>query len=70
MGRNRDFYSAWVRFEAELEEFEQSLLYDAQTSGGLLIALPREDALELCRTLSGAAIIGEVEAGGGEIVVR
>lgn len=72
MGRNRDFYAEWIRFEADLEEYEQHLLFDPQTSGGLLIALPPEDAQEYCRTFVGgrAAIIGDVGEGGGEIVVK
>jgi len=44
---NRLYYQKHVRFEAALEEHEQMLLFDAQTSGGLLFALPPEklDAL-------------------------
>jgi selenide,water dikinase len=72
MGRNRDFYNQWVSFAASLKPYEQNLLYDPQTSGGLLIALRPEDAQALCDQLVGesAAIIGEVQPGGGEIRVR
>jgi selenide, water dikinase len=39
-------------------------LYDPQTSGGLLVAVPREQALALVRALEGrgtlAAMVGEV----------
>ncbi len=37
--RNRKAYQEGVRFAADLSETEQMLLFDAQTSGGLLIAL-------------------------------
>jgi selenide,water dikinase len=39
---NREAYQAGVRVEADLPEERLMLLYDAQTSGGLLIALPAE----------------------------
>jgi len=37
---NRQSYQGGVRFAGELPEARQMLLFDAQTSGGLLIALP------------------------------
>ncbi len=71
MWRNHEFYSKWVRFEAELKEFQQYLLYDPQTSGGLLIALLPDDARSYCEAVAGAAIIGEVKPGeAGAVVVR
>jgi selenide,water dikinase len=39
---NRLFYRSHVHFEAGLSEMEQMLLFDAQTSGGLLLAVPQE----------------------------
>ena len=39
---NRSFYGPHVSFDRELEEWEQMLLFDAQTSGGLLLAVPAE----------------------------
>lgn len=41
---NRRFYSPHVRFSATLEKWEQTLLFDAQTSGGLLLAVPADRA--------------------------
>jgi selenide,water dikinase len=38
----------------------EDLLYDPQTSGGLLISLPEKDAAELLRSLEGARRIGRV----------
>ncbi len=55
---NREFASCAVEplraIPAEIED----LLYDPQTSGGLLIALPERDAAELERALAGAYRIG------------
>jgi len=39
---NRDFYSPHMRFADGISEEEQMLLFDAQTSGGLLLAVPSE----------------------------
>ena len=39
---NRLFYGAHIRFEAGVSEMEQMLLFDAQTSGGLLLAVSLE----------------------------
>lgn len=70
MGRNRNYYSQWVRFEAALREFEQNLLFDPETSGGLLIALPADEAHAYCAQVNGASIIGSVQEGStGEVVV-
>lgn len=37
---NRSYFQAHVRFDAKLSEAEQMLLFDPQTSGGLLFAVP------------------------------
>ncbi len=47
---------AWRELPVEVED----LLYDPQTSGGLLIALPESEAAALERALAGAFRIGRV----------
>ncbi len=42
--RNRDFLREKVRWHPAIEKEEQILLYDAQTSGGLLVAVPKARA--------------------------
>jgi len=37
---NRLFYRSHVNFNREIEEYQEMLLFDAQTSGGLLLAVP------------------------------
>ena len=39
---NRLYYNQYIDFAPEITEAEQMLLFDAQTSGGLLIAVPPE----------------------------
>jgi selenide,water dikinase len=53
---NRLYYGAQVRFDPQIDEPSQMLLFDAQTSGGLLLAVPpdRLDAL-----LKRAAQVGQ-----------
>lgn len=64
-----------VRFADDLEAADRILLADAQTSGGLLLAVPRERldsllaALEREATLS-RAVIGEITPESGVIRVE
>ena len=63
--RNKEFYSSKVRFAAGVPEYVQDILFDAQTSGGLLISLAPEAAQLLLDRLHhadvpDATIIGEV----------
>ena len=62
--RNREFYSASVKIAKELPDYMQDILFDAQTSGGLLICLaPGKAELLLNRLrqagVEDAVIIGE-----------
>jgi selenide,water dikinase len=59
---NREFASCAVETGRVLAPEIEALLYDPQTSGGLLIALPPADASSLERALPGAYRIGEVLA--------
>ena len=71
--RNRQFFSSWVRFERSISRPEEGLLYDPQTSGGLLMAMDRDVAdaalSDLARSGHQAAKIGEVVSGEGEIII-
>lgn len=73
--RNRENLAGAVTFEPGVSELDRVLLCDAQTSGGLLIALPeaRADALMAALELEGtpvAALVGHVAEGpAGAIVV-
>ena len=63
--RNKAFYSNRVKFVNQIPEYIQNILFDAQTSGGLLICLsPREAELLLDRLqqagVEDAISIGEV----------
>jgi selenide,water dikinase len=74
--RNAAYYSSFVDFDRQITETERTLLFDAQTSGGLLIAVDREAEAALVEALRrrgtpAAAVIGRTEAGeAGRIVVR
>lgn len=71
--RNRDYFAKWVNFESTLLEIFQNLLFDPQTSGGLLISASPESARQLCSALveqgEPATIIGYVTDGTGRIHV-
>ena len=61
--RNRNHTGPFVRFEAVPFAMEE-VLFDPQTSGGLLVALPKEQAAALVEDLrrggAPAAVVGEV----------
>ena len=71
--RNREFYSAMVKIATEIPSHMQDILFDPQTSGGLLICLaPRKAELLLDRLrqagVEDAAVIGEVVSEPREVV--
>ncbi len=66
--RNRDFYTPYVKFAGEIPAFMQDILFDPQTSGGLLICSPPDKAERLLMRLrkegvTDATIVGEVTNG-------
>lgn len=73
MGRNRLYFEQWVDFGANISELQQSLLFDPQTSGGLLMAVAPEKANALLDELldagDNASLIGEVLPGDGRLIV-
>jgi len=59
LNNNRNFASIDVHVESTVDPNRLTLLYDPQTSGGLLISLPPSDASRLLESIA-ATIIGEV----------
>jgi selenide,water dikinase len=74
--RNRDYYSCKVEFAGEVTRSMQDVLFDPQTSGGLLICLEADKAELLVKRLqptgiAGAAVIGEVVSEPkGKVIVK
>lgn len=66
---NREYNSCAVEVLREFPPEVLDLLYDPQTSGGLLIALPERDAAQLVGAIPGAYRIGRV-LGRGETLLR
>ena len=65
LGRNRDFYSPMVEFKGRIPDYKRNILFDPQTSGGLLIALSPEASEKMVKRLrktgvTGATIVGKV----------
>jgi selenide,water dikinase len=70
---NRNYFGPHVQFQAALDEANQTLLFDAQTSGGLLLSVPagKLDALRESAAQAGQPLwmVGEVvEKPGIEII--
>lgn len=65
---NRRFLADWVTYDPDIAEEDQLLLCDAQTSGGLLAAVPGYRAGDVAHELrlagvSAAAVVGTIGAG-------
>jgi selenide,water dikinase len=59
---NREFVSSAVEMKAEIDAGLLDLLYDPQTSGGLLIAFSEADAAQMEDIFPGACRVGRVVA--------
>ena len=74
--RNRDFRLPMIKPAPEISEEKLLIMFDAQTSGGLLIAVVDEKAQRLLERLhqqgiKEATVIGEIlEEPVGKIIVR
>jgi len=72
--RNRDALKESVMIDSAIDEAMTQVLFDPQTSGGLLIALPHDRGPELVRRMAADGLdcwsIGEVVAGAGVKVER
>lgn len=64
-GSQRNLDAAMTHTSGAGSEVDHKVLSDAQTSGGLLIALPADRAA----AIPGGTVIGEVIEGGGEVVL-
>jgi selenide,water dikinase len=60
---NWRFLNDWVTYQAELPQEEQYLLCDAQTSGGLLAAVPEAIAGDVIRALEKVGTLAAVQIG-------
>ena len=69
--RNREFLEKDM--ESRISGWREDLLFDPQTSGGLLLAMPPEDAAGLMGRLSGlelpSAVVGEVTEEKGKFLI-
>lgn len=69
LANNREFAACAVEVRGPVAPEIEALLYDPQTSGGLLISLPEGDAASLIEAYPGAYRIGRVTGRGGKAIV-
>lgn len=72
--RNLDYVQAWTSFDAALEPWQQLVCADAQTSGGLVMAVAADRAPQVVKALTArgtpaAAVIGRIREP-GEVLLR
>lgn len=58
--RNRDFAEKHVKVKGDISRAMQDIMYDPQTSGGLMIAVDEKDAPELLRELKDSIECAEI----------
>jgi selenide,water dikinase len=72
-GRNRGYYGRWVDFADGVSDLMKNMVFDPQTSGGLLIAVEPEKADALLSDLKEQGVqafeIGHVTDGEGRILI-
>jgi selenide,water dikinase len=73
--RNRAYADGWTEWAPEVTELQRTVVTDAQTSGGLLLAVDPARRAELCERLRDgggtAAVVGRlVDAAAGRVRVR
>jgi selenide,water dikinase len=70
---NHKYYDGWVTYTKKLADWQQTLLHDPQTSGGLLVATPPAGLATFTSYCAARAqpawVIGEVVAGQGIEIV-
>ena len=70
---NKLFFSDRVQFDEQIQELDQMLLFDAQTSGGLLLSVPEIKVPQLIESARGRSIpiwpVGRVLPGEGVAVL-
>lgn len=66
---NKSYFESQVKFSDSIDEPNQMLLFDPQTSGGLLLGVPQEQLQSFLRRAQGMGqatwVIGRVETGTG-----
>ncbi len=72
--KNREFRESIVKYSSSITPAKRDILFDPQTSGGLLICCPPDQAVELLsslhsRGLHEAAIMGEIDSSPGEKII-
>jgi selenide,water dikinase len=71
--RNLEYAQPWTSFTAGLEQWQKFLVADAQTSGGLLMAVPAEEVPKIVKALEklrvpAAAVVGRVQEVGRPLI--
>ncbi|PON14189.1 hypothetical protein C2W62_30400 [Candidatus Entotheonella serta] len=72
---NRQLVSGHLEMRTTLTKEQEELLFDPQTSGGLLLSVPNDEAKPLVEMLQASGMawasrIGDVESGAPGITVR
>ena len=53
---NRELVAEAIRFEKDLPPWHKEIVYDPQTSGGLLVAVPEREGESLLKALQAAGV--------------
>ena len=65
---NRDYTKGKVRFDDDVPLPLQDIMFDPQTSGGLLLSMPLRDAEDYVKQMPGSKIIAEITSDCGSLI--
>ena len=61
--RNKDYYKDMIQFADSIPEYMHDVLFDAQTSGGLLMSVPEENSAALLKSLEDSGALATAQIG-------
>lgn len=69
MFNNLNYFSPWIQFDEAISQQQQEMLWTPETSGGLLISVPKDQTETFGKLFPGTDRIGEVVPGDGRLIV-
>jgi selenide,water dikinase len=70
MHNNKHFFAPWTTFDKNVSTLDQDILWNPETSGGLLVSVAQDATEKFLKLYPPARVIGRVENGDGQLQVE